>query len=314
MAEEPVKKKRGRPRKNPLPEEVLEVKELEEISSEESDDALNLFGLDDEPRLKEVEAIEAVDLFGLDEEDEVVEATEVEEAVDLFGLDDDEDEDIDIEKELEAFKQGTVGVPDSNNVDVPMMSTPGYPESDHFSTLLTKDKKVVSFVGTTKNGTSFIVNNTAELLSGMGIKTAILDMTKSRNAYYIYTKNEEILRQTAANSISNLRSGIASGIQVNKNLSVYTSLPGENRDHSDVEGILATLVKEYTLVLIDCDFETEAEYFAASQEIFLVQSMDVLTIQPLTAFLRNLKSKNVLRQEKVKIVINKEQKMKSLRC
>lgn len=40
--------------------------------------------------------------------------------------------------------------------------------------------------------------------------------------------------------------------------------------------------------------------------------MDILTIQPLTAFLRNLKSKNILKQEKLKIVINKWQKIASL--
>ena len=54
-----------------------------------------------------------------------------------------------------------------------------------------KDKKIVSFVGTTKNGTSFLVNNVAEILSMNGIDTAILDLTKNKNSYYIYTKNEE---------------------------------------------------------------------------------------------------------------------------
>ena len=38
-----------------------------------------------------------------------------------------------------------------------------------------KDKKIVAFVGTSKNGTSFIVNNIAQLLSEKGIKTTILD-------------------------------------------------------------------------------------------------------------------------------------------
>ena len=60
--------------------------------------------------------------------------------------------------------------------------------------LVTKDKKIVSFVGTTKNGTSFIVNNAAHLLASMGISTAILDMTKERNMFYIYTKNSDKLR------------------------------------------------------------------------------------------------------------------------
>ena len=40
--------------------------------------------------------------------------------------------------------------------------------------------------------------------------------------------------------------------------------------------------------------------------------MDVLTIQPLTAFLRNLKSKGVLKQEKLKVIINKDIKVRNL--
>ena len=49
------------------------------------------------------------------------------------------------------------------------------------SGLLTRDKKIVSIVGTSKNGTSFILNNLAELLSSQGISVAILDATKNRN-------------------------------------------------------------------------------------------------------------------------------------
>lgn len=65
------------------------------------------------------------------------------------------------------------------------------------SELLTQGKKIVTFVGTSKNGTSFIVNNLATLLASNGIDTAILDTTKNKNSYYIYTKNEEELRVIA---------------------------------------------------------------------------------------------------------------------
>ena len=75
-------------------------------------------------------------------------------------------------------------------------------------------------VSITKNGTSFIVNNAAHLLSSMGISTAILDMTKNKNSYYIYTKNEEHLRNIAYESIKKLTIGITNGIEVDKNLIV----------------------------------------------------------------------------------------------
>lgn len=182
----------------------------------------------------------------------------------------------------------------------------------NLDSLLTGDKKIITFVGTSKNGTSFLVNNLGEMFSNMGIKTAILDTTKNKNSFYIYTKNEEDLRKIAYSSFDNLRMGRAEGIEVNKNLTVYTSLPGEDEKLQDYENILTTLARNYSVVLIDCDFDTEPGYFEKSQETYLVQSMDILTIQPLTAFLRDLKSKGVLRPEKLRIIINKEQDVRTL--
>ena len=234
------------------------------------------------------EQAQDVNLFDLDESNSTPQ-----ESVNLF--------------ELES-EEKPVGNNDFNNSIIQQKTV----QHVDLSNLLTREKKVVSFVGTTKNGTSFIVNNLAELFSSMGISTAILDMTKSRNAYYIYTKNEEKLRNIAERCINNLRSNIPEGIPVNKNLTVYAAVPGNNQNIEDVENILTTLVQNYSLVLIDCDFDTPIEYFYNSQEIYLVQSMDVLTIQPLTAFLRDLKNKNILYEQKIKIIINKEQKVAGL--
>ena len=146
----------------------------------------------------------------------------------------------------------------------------------------------------------------------MGIDTAILDTTKNRNSYYIYTQNEENLRKTAMESITNLLNGNANGIQVNKNLTVYTSLPEETEGIENAGTILQTLLRKHSLILIDCDFETPINYFEKTQEIYLVQSFDILTIQPLTAFLRELKSKNVLDQNKLRVVLNKALKLRGV--
>lgn len=185
-------------------------------------------------------------------------------------------------------------------------------ENTATSNLVTSDCKIVSFVGTSKNGTSFLVNNLAVLLSNKGIKTAILDLTKNKNAYYIYTLNEDVLREKSFRCIDGLRSGVADGIQVSKNLTVYTTLPGENPSIDDYENILDTLSKNYSLVLLDCDFDTNFNYFAESHEIYLVQTYDILTIQPLTAFLNELKYKNILNPNKLRIVINKTLKLRKL--
>ena len=180
------------------------------------------------------------------------------------------------------------------------------------ASLLTASSKLACFVGTSKNGTSFIVNNIAKILASRGVDVAILDTTKNRNSYYIYTKNEEDLRELSTQCIENLIKGYAKGIQVEKNLTVYTALEDERYLIENSGQILQTLAKSHTVVLVDCDFETPINYFRQAQEIYLIQSLDVLTIQPLTAFLRDLKSKNILEERKLRIVLNKVVKVRGV--
>lgn len=310
--EEKPKRGRGRPPKNPI--------QQEEKNDEENDELIDLFNLSDEDedteKTEKTEQEEPIDLFDLGDNEE---ENDDEEAIDLSALGNDENETDDNDEEIDLFNLGEENKeekPQQNqyveNKKEELVQTAYKPSGAEFNSLITKDKKVVAFVGTTKNGTSFIVNNVAEMLSSTGISTAILDMSTNKNAYYVYTNNEEQLMNTAKESIYKLRSGVAEGVRVNKNLSVFTSLPEEQNDYSDAETILSTLLKNFSVVLIDCDFDTPMEYFDKAQEIYLVQSMDVLTMQPLTAFLRNLQSKNILRQEKLKIVINKSVKIKSV--
>ena len=137
-------------------------------------------------------------------------------------------------------------------------------------------------------------------------------MTKNKNSYYIYTNNDENLRNVAYTSIEKLENGVSEPIRIDRNLEVYTAMPNDGKDYSNTEAILSTLVQNSSLVLIDCDFDTDYGYFANSQEIYLVQSMDILTIQELTGFLRELKTKGILDQEKLRIVVNKELKVRNL--
>ncbi len=277
---------------------------------DDADVSDGLPGMDDEfgdlPELDD-DFSEEVDLPGIDELDDLTPSA-TEPAVDddtddlLAGVDDLTDE----------LSSGFNSVPQGGTNEIESIKPKVDYSMSSLNSLLTKDKKIVTFLGTTKNGTSFLVNNLAALFSQIGINTAILDMTQNRNSYYIYTNNEEELRNIAYNSISKLQKGFAEGIKVDKNLTVYTALPNDGKDYSDAEPILSTLVQNHSLVLIDCDFETDPSYFASCQEIYLVQSMDILTIQPLTAFLRELKAKGVLESEKVRVVINKEIKVKSL--
>lgn len=322
------KRGRGRPKKQPIEESSTivseiqgndinkpqtETKDIDLFSIEDTEQEIDLFGTVEQEETE-------VDLFNVSEEPEELET-------DLFNINEGQEKpetEVDLFNSSHEMVKEEISKPNRDNMhEKPVYesrateveqknyisATNNY--SSNLNTLLTADKKIVAFVGTTKNGTSFVVNNTAEMLASMGIDTAILDMTKTKNAYYIYTNNEENLRNIARNCMENLKKGIAEGIKVNKKLTVYTEMPGEEKDN-DIEAIFATLLNSHSAVLIDTDFETAPEVFAKVQEIYLVQTMDVLTIQPLTAFLRNLKSKDILKQEKLKIVVNKSQKIKSL--
>lgn len=177
--------------------------------------------------------------------------------------------------------------------------------------LTNNNKKVVAFMGGSKCGTSFLINNIAQILSARGVDVAILDTTKNRNSYFIYTKNEDKLRKIALNCIDKLAKKEAKGIKVNKNLTVYTTVPGDdkytqsNNPIQEAETILKTLLEQHTLVLLDCDFKTPINYFEYVTELYLIQVMEVLTIQPFTEVLLKIKNKGMLSEAKLKIILNK---------
>ncbi len=303
--EEPAKKRRGRPRKKPLPEPVKE--EVEEIApimpmAEEDDEEENTTIL---PGFEETEEIEPIEEpQPVVKSEPVVKPEPMEETSNNY-------EEAPVMPMIEEKDEGITNYSNTFFTKPQQIVEPEIEKID-LSYLLTPDKKIATFVGTSKNGTSFLVNNLAQELSSAGVNTAILDTTQNKNSYYIYTDNEEGLRNVAAHSIDNLANGIANGIKVNNNLTVYTSLPDEGQAIVNSDKILETLLKNHSLILIDTDFKTPLGYFEKSQETYLVQTLDILTIQPLTAFLRDLKSKNILDEKKLRVIINKAVKIKGI--
>ena len=299
-------------------EDAFDFDDFNDDEEDEDEDEFDFDSIDDnedkkaeETNVSDEEEIEDDDLFDFSdvEEDNEEEEKQNQEESEI------QEEQNDFENEETSHNGSFKGILNKNykydndlaNSIKDLKETEEDNKSYNFETdsLITSGQKLVSFVGTTKNGTSFIVNNLAEILSNRGIKTAILDLTKNKNSYYIYTNNEDWLREKAQNCLDKLKDGTADGIEINKNLAVYTSLPSQDQALDDVTGIIKTLLENYTVVLLDCDFDTDVRYFRAAQEIYLVQSLDVLTIQPLTAFLRDLKVKNILDTNKLRVVINK---------
>ena len=324
------KKKRGRPRKNEVEDEQEDIfsqvyedsnvdNKIEDIGDDEEENK-NEFDFTSEDTLPVIEDnwksntdstddVEDNVLPGLDEYDDEIEDEDNDILPGVNGFD---DEASDNTSDFNKNKKSEIEFYSNSNRNTYMKNYDNVFDDEEFESLLSHNKKVVSFVGTSKNGTSFIINNLAIILSNMGIDTAILDTTTNKNAYYIYTKNDDDLRKIASNSFEKLKNGEAEGIKVNNNLTVYTTIPSKNDQIKDSRPILEGLIKKHSLVLIDCDFSTPIEYFAKSQEIYLVQTMDVLTIQPLTEFLRELKVKNVLDERKIRIIINKILRIRGL--
>ena len=309
VAEQP-KRKRGRPRKNV---ETAEDQE-ETLPGFEDEEETVLPGFENEqedndetvlPGFEEDE-FEEESLPGVYEEEQVLPGVEASESIkSSVNIPNVQRQNIDTQytnvlNNLREENQKTENI----EHDVLKREKIEYPELD-MNNLVNPDQKIVAFVGTSKNGTSFLINNVAEILSMNGIDTAILDLTQNRNAYYIYTKNEDELREQSTYIMNNLKVGRANGIQEHKNLTIYTSPFEGDENLQAVEPIVETLVKSHKVVLMDCDFLTPMRYFKYAQEIYLVQSMDILTIQPLTAFLRQLSDKEMLEESKVRVVLNK---------
>ena len=325
----PPKRKRGRPKKIKTEEELAEEnkpkrgrgrpKKVQPVEEEpEDDETVDLFGLGSDDNENEEDG--KLILPGLEDETED-EAENEEDNVNLFDLGNSDNEvEMDVPQSTMPnyaysanMQQNNVQpeMPQSSEIEKANYDNNNYGD-ENLKNLISMTNKLVAFVGTSKNGTSFIVNSIAEILSKRGIKTAILDLTQNKNSYYIYTQNDESLRKIAYSCVDGLINGAAQGIEVNRNLTVYTTLPDRHNEFNDFESILKTLMQNYSLVLMDCDYETNYAYFNLAKEIYLIQSFDILTIQPLTAFLRNLKTRNILDPNKLRIVLNKVLRVRSI--
>lgn len=164
-------------------------------------------------------------------------------------------------------------------------------------------KKVVCLIGAPKTGTTFCINALSHTMYKNDVRTAIVDMTKKRDSYILYTYDNVGKRAIAAESLKYASNGINQPLVYGK-LSIYTSMPGEDRKKYAAAKVLDTVSQNSNVVFIDCDFSTPADYYRLAQEIYVVQDMDILNTNQITMFLRELKSRGIP-MSKVKIIINK---------
>ena len=167
-------------------------------------------------------------------------------------------------------------------------------------------KKVVCVVGAPKTGTTFCINAIATTLFRRDIKVGIVDLTRKRDSYTLYTYDNEGKRAIAAESIKYASNGLNEPLIYGK-LSVYTGVPGEDRKQYNPANVVETAMNNNSVVLIDCDFSTPVDYYRLAQEIYVVQDMDVLNVNLITIFLRELKTRGIP-MNKIRVIINKHVK------
>lgn len=167
-------------------------------------------------------------------------------------------------------------------------------------------KKVVCMVGAPKAGTTFCINAISTSLYKRDIKVGMIDLTRKRDTYTLYTYENEGKRAIAAESLKYASNGLNEPLIYGK-LSVYTGVPGEDRKQYNAASVVETAMNNNSVVLIDCDFSTPVDYYRLAQEIYVVQDMDVLNVNLITIFLRELKTRGIP-MNKVRVIINKHVK------
>ena len=167
-------------------------------------------------------------------------------------------------------------------------------------------KKVVCFVGAPKVGTTFCINAIATQLYRRDIKVGMVDLTRKRDTYTLYTYDNEGKRAIAAESMKYASNGLNEPLVYGK-LSIYTGIPGEDRKQYNAANVMETAMNNNSVVLIDCDFSTPIDYYRLAQEIYVVQDMDVLNVNLITIFLRELKTRGIP-MNKIRVIINKHVK------
>jgi len=108
-------------------------------------------------------------------------------------------------------------------------------------------KKVVCMVGAPKAGTTFCINAISNALYKKDVKVGIVDLTKKRDSYTLYTYDNEGKRAIAAESMKYASNGFNEPLMYGK-LSVYTGMPGEDRKQYDAAKLIQTVTNNNNIV------------------------------------------------------------------
>lgn len=169
-------------------------------------------------------------------------------------------------------------------------------------------KKKVGFVGFSGAGKTTLISLAADMLSNNKCKTAIVDLTQSRDLYDIYVVNEienngkskKVVE--GKNALITLIGGGIKPYRINKYTELYTASYEGVVDLSNPFYYLQLLEQEYDVILIDMDYKTPKEVYQVINNAYIVQTLNLAKVKNNTKYETELK--NRINMKKIKFIIN----------
>ena len=169
-------------------------------------------------------------------------------------------------------------------------------------------KKKVGFVGFGGAGKTTLISLAADMLSNNKIRTAIVDLTQTRDLYDIYVVNEiennEDNKKTVQgkNALITLVGGVIKPYKINKYTDLYTANYESLVDYSNPFYYLQLLEQEYDVILIDMDYKTPREVYQIINSAYIVQTLDLSKVKNNTSYESELKDH--INMKKIKFIMN----------
>lgn len=130
-------------------------------------------------------------------------------------------------------------------------------------------KKVIGFLnGSRKSGTTTIIDLVCSELSANGTKVAVLELGRYRDLYerHIFSSNYE------DNPLHLLKNGVNRPFAINKNYSLYTSVPNDDikLDTSTILKMIDVVKQTHDLIILNIDKEIIGSIFSILDKLILV--------------------------------------------
>lgn len=170
-------------------------------------------------------------------------------------------------------------------------------------------KKKVGFVGFSGAGKTTLVSLAADMLSTSKLKTAVVDLTLTRDLYDIHIFNnldeheDDKKEIEGKNALLSLVGGSLRPYKINKYVDLYTASYESKVDYGNPIYYLQLLEQEYDVILIDMDYKTPREVYQIVNNAYVVHTLDIAKLKHNTNYEAELKDH--INMKKIKFIINK---------